>query len=260
MVEHGATILVTARRGPRELEAQTSIKRGYLNLIHAREAIARHALEAQDLEADGRAPSEPVAGAPDDRTETTPSSGILGRHHYPLWCETTGERCAAPNAASGRPASSTRATSMIRPPSGAAASAPRARCGSRPTSGSRPPGWSSSSATASRQEFDRDRLVSGLRKALTRRPVPDGAAEAAADAIEAELRAAGVTEVPSSRIGALAMEQLRGIDQIAYIRFASVYQSFEDLEALKREVDTLYAERGDTSRSTCAQGRGALAR
>ena len=46
----------------------------------------------------------------------------------------------------------------------------------------------------SRQEFDRDRLVSGLRKALTRRPVPDGAAEAAADAIEAELRAAGVTE------------------------------------------------------------------
>ena len=89
-----------------------------------------------------------------------------------------------------------------------------------------------------RQEFDRDRLVSGLRKALTRRPVPDGAAEAAADAIEAELRAAGVTEIPSSRIGALAMEQLRGIDQIAYIRFASVYQSFEDLEALKREVDT----------------------
>ena len=61
-----------------------------------------------------------------------------------------------------------------------------------------------------------------------------------------ELRAAGVTEVPSSRIGALAMEQLRGIDQIAYIRFASVYQSFEDLEALKREVDSLYAERGDT--------------
>jgi glutamyl-tRNA synthetase len=91
------------------------------------------------------------------------------------------------------------------------------------------------------------RLVAGLRKALTRRPVEDGAAEKAADAIEAELRSAGVTEVPSSRIGALAMEQLRGIDQIAYIRFASVYQSFEDLEALKREVDSLYAERGSGS-------------
>jgi transcriptional repressor NrdR len=98
-----------------------------------------------------------------------------------------------------------------------------------------------------RQEFDRDRLVSGLRKALTRRPVAEDAAETAADAIEAELRSAGVGEVPSSRIGALAMEQLRGIDQIAYIRFASVYQSFEDLEALKREVDSLYAERGSGS-------------
>ncbi len=95
-----------------------------------------------------------------------------------------------------------------------------------------------------RQEFDRDKLASGLRKALTRRPVPDGSAEAAADAIEAELRSAGATEVPSSRIGALAMEKLRAMDQIAYIRFASVYQSFEDLEDLKREVDTLYESHG----------------
>ena len=47
MVEHGTSIMINARRGPRELEAHTSIKRGYLNLIHAREAIARHALEAQ---------------------------------------------------------------------------------------------------------------------------------------------------------------------------------------------------------------------
>jgi transcriptional repressor NrdR len=96
-----------------------------------------------------------------------------------------------------------------------------------------------------RQEFDRERLVTGLRKALTRRPVPDSAAEMAADRIEAELRAEGMTEVPSSRVGALAMEALRGLDQIAYIRFASVYQSFEDLEDLKREVDSLYAEKGD---------------
>jgi transcriptional repressor NrdR len=95
-----------------------------------------------------------------------------------------------------------------------------------------------------RQEFDRDKLVAGLRKALTRRPVPDGAAEQAADEIEAALRAAGASEIPSSRVGAAAMEQLRGIDQIAYIRFASVYQSFEDLEDLKREVDTLFAEKG----------------
>ena len=50
MVEHGTSILGAARRGSRELEAQTSIKRGYLNLLHAREALARHALEAQVLE------------------------------------------------------------------------------------------------------------------------------------------------------------------------------------------------------------------
>jgi transcriptional repressor NrdR len=95
----------------------------------------------------------------------------------------------------------------------------------------------------SRQEFDRDKLVTGLRKALTRRPVPASAAEQAANEIEAELRAGGIAEVPSSRVGELAMEKLRALDQIAYIRFASVYQSFEDLEDLKREVDTLYATR-----------------
>ena len=94
-----------------------------------------------------------------------------------------------------------------------------------------------------RQEFDRDKLAAGIRKALTRRPVADGAADRAADAIEVLLRAAGSTEVESSRIGELAMEQLRALDQIAYIRFASVYQSFEYLETLKREVDSLYAER-----------------
>src|SRR5512143_3334825 len=59
-----------------------------------------------------------------------------------------------------------------------------------------------------RQEFDRAKLVSGLRKALTRRPVPEDAAERAADAIEAELRASGSAEVPSSRIGELAQARL----------------------------------------------------
>ncbi len=97
-----------------------------------------------------------------------------------------------------------------------------------------------------RQEFDRDKLAAGLRKALTRRPVRDGVAETAADEIEAELRSAGASEIPSSRIGALAMDKLRDIDQIAYIRFASVYQSFEDLEDLKREVDTLFETRDES--------------
>jgi transcriptional repressor NrdR len=93
-----------------------------------------------------------------------------------------------------------------------------------------------------RQEFDRDKLASGLAKALTRRPVPDDAADRAADSIEGELRASGLSEVPSSHVGALAMERLRALDHIAYIRFASVYQSFEDLADLKREVDQLFSE------------------
>lgn len=95
-----------------------------------------------------------------------------------------------------------------------------------------------------RQEFDRDKLASGLRQALTRRPIAAVAAEQAADEIEVALRASGNSEIPSSRIGELAMEKLRAIDHIAYIRFASVYQSFPDLADLKREVDRIYAERG----------------
>ena len=106
-----------------------------------------------------------------------------------------------------------------------------------------------------RQEFDREKLAVGLRKALTRRPVPDDAADRAADAIEAELRASGVSEIPSAQIGALAMDHLRAIDQIAYIRFASVYQSFEDLEALKREVDLLYDGRDSVAVDLRGGGR-----
>ncbi len=94
-----------------------------------------------------------------------------------------------------------------------------------------------------RQDFQRRKLVAGLQKALTRRPVAADAADQAADAIEAALRSQGANEVPSRRIGELSMEELRRIDHIAYIRFASVYQSFEDIEQLKREVDTLLAER-----------------
>jgi transcriptional repressor NrdR len=101
-----------------------------------------------------------------------------------------------------------------------------------------------------RQEFDRDKLAAGLAKALTRRPVAADAAERAADQIEAELRSSGVSEVPSSRVGALAMDELRSLDHIAYIRFASVYQSFEDLEDLKREVDSLFAEGGAPRKGT----------
>ncbi len=94
-----------------------------------------------------------------------------------------------------------------------------------------------------RQEFDRDKLASGLSKALTRRPVADDAAQKAAEEIETALRARGSSEVPSRLIGEMAMAKLREIDQIAYIRFASVYESYEGLEDLRKEVDSLLAER-----------------
>ncbi len=77
MVDHGASILAAVRRGGRELEAQTSIKRGYLNLLHAREAIARHAARVDDLEADRvRRPSaaRPAPAAPVPVSAPSPTS------------------------------------------------------------------------------------------------------------------------------------------------------------------------------------------
>ena len=105
-----------------------------------------------------------------------------------------------------------------------------------------------------REEFDRDKLASGLAKALTRRPVPADAATKAAEEIEAALRSRGLSEVPSTEIGAMAMDKLREIDQIAYIRFASVYQSYEGLEDLRKEVDTLLAERVEVEREVESGG------
>ena len=91
----------------------------------------------------------------------------------------------------------------------------------------------------SRQDFDRGKLQAGLLKALEKRPVTLDRVEQAVDEIEAALRARGATSVTSREIGTLATEKLREIDQVAYIRFASVYHSYEDLATLKREVDRL---------------------
>jgi len=95
----------------------------------------------------------------------------------------------------------------------------------------------------SRQEFDRAKLLAGLMKALQKRPVTMDRVERAVDEIEAGLRARGEQEVTSKEIGRLATEALRDIDQLAYIRFASVYHSYEDIDTLKREVDRLMKQR-----------------
>jgi transcriptional repressor NrdR len=108
-----------------------------------------------------------------------------------------------------------------------------------------------------REEFDHDKIAAGLAKALTRRPVPADSATRAADEIEAALRSRGLPEVPSRTIGEMAMDKLRALDHIAYIRFASVYQSFEDIEQLRREVDNLVAEREQIERGVPQSGGSA---
>jgi len=98
----------------------------------------------------------------------------------------------------------------------------------------------------SRQEFDRGKLQAGLMRALEKRPVTLARVEEAVDDIEGGLRARGEPEVTSKEVGRLATEALRDIDQLAYIRFASVYHSYEDISTLKREVDRLMKQRTPT--------------
>jgi transcriptional repressor NrdR len=94
-----------------------------------------------------------------------------------------------------------------------------------------------------REEFSREKVHAGLMRALEKRPVTLSRVEQAVDDIESQLRTRGEAEVSSKVIGAMATEALRDIDQLAYIRFASVYHSYEDISTLKREVDRLITQR-----------------
>jgi len=90
-----------------------------------------------------------------------------------------------------------------------------------------------------RQDFDPDKLRQKLRVALTKRPVGEEQIDQLVQRVEAELLAQGKAEVPSSAIGEAVLHQLKAVDHVAYIRFASVYREFADLQDLKREVDDL---------------------
>ena len=94
-----------------------------------------------------------------------------------------------------------------------------------------------------REEFSRDKLLLGIRKACEKRPLPTGAIDKLVDTIKAEFYKAGKSEVSSSYIGDLVMEGLKKLDHIAYIRFASVYREFADIGDLKQEVDSLAVRR-----------------
>lgn len=90
-----------------------------------------------------------------------------------------------------------------------------------------------------REEFNPDKLRNKLRVALTKRPVGEKELDKLISDIEAKLMALGMREVPSDKIGELALLGLKDLDHVAYIRFASVYREFADLDDLKREVEGL---------------------
>jgi transcriptional repressor NrdR len=89
------------------------------------------------------------------------------------------------------------------------------------------------------EEFSRDKLWSSLTKACAKRPLPTGAIDKMADEIEATLVESGKTEIPARAIGNLVMERLRDLDRVAYIRYASVYRDFRDIETFRDEIDAL---------------------
>ena len=90
-----------------------------------------------------------------------------------------------------------------------------------------------------REPFSREKLEAGLRHACQKRPIAVGQLEAIVRDIENELYKLGKAEVESSIVGELAMERLRRIDAIAYIRLASVYRSYPNLSAMRQEMDRL---------------------
>ena len=94
-----------------------------------------------------------------------------------------------------------------------------------------------------REPFDRRKVLAGLRKACDKRAVPLVRLEAVVDAIERELTESGEKEVSAKTVGEKIMTELRKVDEIAYVRFASVYRSFRDIDEFRAELETLARER-----------------
>jgi len=97
-----------------------------------------------------------------------------------------------------------------------------------------------------REAFDEAKLRAGMEKALEKRPVPREQLDEAVSRIVHQVRALGDREVSSRAIGELVMEELRHLDEVAYVRFASVYRQFEDVQAFHDEIERLRAGRPAT--------------
>jgi transcriptional repressor NrdR len=101
-----------------------------------------------------------------------------------------------------------------------------------------------------RVEFDRERVLTGLRKACEKRPISSEQLEAIVDRVERHCHEAFDKEVPSWVIGNLIMDELRQLDQVAYVRFASVYREFKDVQQFFEELKPLLdRKRGEGARS-----------
>jgi transcriptional repressor NrdR len=94
-----------------------------------------------------------------------------------------------------------------------------------------------------REEFNHEKLLSGLRTACARRPVSADDLERLVDRVENHIREMGKAEIPSRVIGDLVIEELKALDPVSYIRYAIVYLGLEDLEAVRAEIDRLWGER-----------------
>ena len=91
----------------------------------------------------------------------------------------------------------------------------------------------------SRQPFDEDKLRSGLNRALEKRPVSLEVVESTINRIKHKLRATGEREVKTRDVGEIVMEELRNLDEVAYVRFASVYRSFQDVKEFREEIERM---------------------
>ena len=90
-----------------------------------------------------------------------------------------------------------------------------------------------------REPYDRTKLMRGLQIACRKRPVSQADLDRVADSIEMEMQEGSEREISSQRLGTLVMDRLRGVDPVAYVRFASVYRRFEDVDAFVKELHRL---------------------
>ncbi|MCI1280504.1 MAG: transcriptional regulator NrdR [Nitrospira sp.] len=94
-----------------------------------------------------------------------------------------------------------------------------------------------------REPFDRSKIVSGLKKACEKRPISTATIETVTDRIEKRIQDMGETEIVSTAVGEEVMKELSQLDQVAYVRFASVYREFKDIDQFMEEIKALAQQR-----------------